>query len=431
VDDKSVQVLLVEDNVDHTELIRRSFADYKAMHFKLKVVDTLSAARSLLAESSPDLMLVDYRLPDGEGVELLPGSPEDCKFPTIVFTGHGDQSVAVQALKAGAIDYVVKSAGTMVDIAAICEGALREWMHIAERRRALSQLNLREAQIKSIFQAAPTGIFMVVKDKIVFANEHLSSMLGYPVGQLIGKNQRELFSTGGEFDHWSRTVKEQIGKVGTASFETRFKCMDGSLMDIWLGSAPVEAADPAAGITCTALDVTARKKTEEEMRFLASHDSLTKLPNRNLFMDRLSSALAIGRRNQSGVAVMFIDLDEFKDVNDEMGHEAGDEVLKQTAARIIDGLRESDSVARFGGDEFLALLPMTTSREAAAGVASKIIDSMQHAFKVNGGEASLSCSVGIAIFPEHGKQPEDLINAADAAMYAAKKAGKNSWKFAG
>jgi len=117
-------------------------------------------------------------------------------------------------------------------------------------------------------------------------------------------------------------------------------------------------------------------------------------------------------------------------VNDEMGHEAGDEVLKQTAARIMACLRESDSIARFGGDEFLVLLPMSTSRDAVAGVAAKIIDSIGHAFKVNGGEARLGCSVGIAMFPEHGKQPEELISEADAAMYAAKKAGKNRCQFA-
>ncbi len=431
MDDRSVRVLLVEDNVDHVELIRRAFADYQDIHFELTVADTLSAARALLAESSPDLMLVDYRLPDGEGVELLPGNPEGRRFPIIVFTGHGDQSVAVQALKSGAINYVVKSAATMTDMAGICERAISEWKHIAERRRALSQLSVREAQIKSIFQAAPTGIFMLVKQQIVFANEHLSRMLGYTVDQLNGKSERELFNSEQEFQRWVRLNTEQIGKVGTASVETRFKCMDGSIIDVWLGAAPVDAADPAAGITCTALDITARKKAEEEMRFLASHDSLTRLPNRNLFMDRLSSALAISRRHQNGVAVMFIDLDDFKNVNDEMGHEAGDEVLKQTAARIIACLRESDSIARFGGDEFLVLLPMAMGREAVAGVAAKIIDVMRDAFKVNGSEVRLSCSVGIAMFPEHGKQLEELISEADAAMYAAKKGGKNSWQFAG
>ena len=430
MDDKPVRVLLVEDNVDHVELIRRALADCEGMQFELKVANSLSAARSLLAESAPDLMIMDYRLPDGEGVELLPGNPEGRRFPIIVFTGHGDQTVAVHAIKSGAINYVVKSAATMADIAGICVHAMNEWNHIAERRRVLSQLSAREAQIKSIFQAAPTGVFLLAKQQIVFANVHLGRMLGYPADQLAGKNERELFSSDVEYERWARMVAEQIGKVGAASVETRFKCKDGKIIDVWLGSAPVDAADPEAGISCTALDITARKKAEEGMRFLASHDTLTGLANRNLFMDRLASALAIGRRHQSGVAVMFVDLDDFKDVNDEMGHEAGDEVLKQTAARIMACLRESDSIARFGGDEFLVLLPMSTSRDAVAGVAAKIIDSIGHAFKVNGGEARLGCSVGIAMFPEHGKQPEELISEADAAMYAAKKAGKNRCQFA-
>jgi len=429
VDDKLVRVLLVEDNVDHAELIRRGLDDCKDSCFKLQLAASLSEARAMLAELPPDLMIVDYRLPDGEGVELLPGSFEKREFPIILMSGHGDQTLAVSALKSGAINYVVKSASTMADMPNICEHALQEWRYICERRQALRQLSVREALIKKMFQAAPTGIFMLVGQKLAFINEHLCAMLGYQLEELMEKDERILFCNDEEFDRCVRLIADQIAKTGMGSVESRFMTKNGSIMDVWLGAAPVDIANHAAGITFTALDITARKKAEADMRFMASHDNLTGLANRNLFMDRVSTALAVARRQESEAATMFIDLDDFKDVNDSLGHEAGDIVLQQVAARIIACLRESDSVARFGGDEFLVLLPMTESREAVTGVSEKIIAAMGREFKVGGGRMSLGCSIGIAIFPEHGKRAEELISHADAAMYEAKQSGKNSFRF--
>jgi len=254
-------------------------------------------------------------------------------------------------------------------------------------------------------------------------------MLGYRVDELIGRDERVLFCNDQEFKRCVRLVEDQLGKTGIGSIETRFSTKGGGIIDVWLGAAPVDVADRTAGLTFTALDITARKKAEAEMRFMASHDGLTGLANRNLFMDRLSSALTMARRNKSGVAVMFIDLDDFKDINDSMGHEAGDIVLQQVAARIMACLRESDSTARFGGDEFLVLLPMTTSREAASSVADKIIALMGDAFDLDAHEARLSCSIGIAMAPEHGNRAQDLINLADAAMYEGKQSGKNGYRF--
>jgi len=427
-----IHVLLVEDEEDHAELIRRGMAvrDPDAPEFRLQVAATLAEARAMLAKYTPDLMIVDYRLPDGEGVELLPGSFEKREFPIILMTGHGDQALAVNALKSGAMDYIVKTEATMTDMQKTCEHAMHEWQYIKERRKALQQLSTREAMIKRMFQAAPTGIYMVVKHKISFVNEHLSAMLGYGADELVGEKEGVLFCNDQEFERSSRLIADQIGKSGLGSVETRFAGKHGENMDIWLGAAPVDEENPAAGITFTALDITERKKAEADMRFMASHDSLTGLANRNLFMDRMSSALAMARRHKSGVAAMFLDLDDFKEINDSMGHDVGDIVLQQVAARIMACLRESDSTARFGGDEFLVLLPMTVGREAAAGVAAKVIAEMSQPFEINDHVAKLGCSIGIAMFPEHGKSPEELINRADAAMYEAKQSGKNAWLFA-
>lgn len=432
MNNEAIDVLLVDDEEDHAELIRRGLAHHAsdATEFRLQVAASLAEARAMLARHTPDLMIVDYRLPDGEGIELLPGSFEKREFPIILMTGHGDQTLAVNALKSGAMDYVVKTEATMADMHKTCEHAMHEWRYIKERRKALQQLSNREVLIKRMFQAAPTGIYMVVNQKISFVNEHLSAMLGYEADELVGNKESVLFCNDQEFKRSSRLVADQIGKSGIGSVETRFTGKHGNIMDIWLGAAPVDAGNLAAGITFTALDITERKKAEADMRFMASHDSLTGLANRNLFVDRMTSALAMARRHKSGVATMFLDLDDFKEINDSMGHDVGDIVLQQVATRIMDCLRESDSTSRFGGDEFLVLLPMTAGREAVAGVAAKIIAAMSRPFEINDHVAKLGCSIGIAMFPEHGKSPEELINKADAAMYEAKQSGKNAWLFA-
>lgn len=426
---RQTHILLVDDEEDHIELVRGGLQGFAGGEFELQQASTLGQARDMLAASAPDLMIVDYRLPDGEGLELLPGNFEKREFPIIVMTGRGDQKLAVNALKSGAIDYVVKTEATMADMANICEHAMREWSYISERREALRGFDARDTLIKRIFQAAPTGIFMLVDQRIAFVNEHLCSMLGYTADELIGKGESMLFCDDQEFKRSGRVIYNQIGKEGVGSIETRFRKKDGKVVDVWLGAAPVDAADPVAGTTFTTLDITARKKAEANMRFLATHDCLTGLANRNLFLDRLSAAIAVAKRHQNGLAVMFIDLDNFKGINDSMGHEVGDVVLQQVATRISQCLRASDSTARFGGDEFLVLLPMTQGEKAAGEVAEKVSAGIKRGFRVADETVSIGCSIGIALFPEHADHPETLINLADAAMYKAKQAGNSAYHF--
>ena len=147
-------------------------------------------------------------------------------------------------------------------------------------------------------------------------------------------------------------------------------------------------------------------------------------------MDRLSISLAVARRRKTITAVMFIDLDRFKRVNDLMGHDAGDTVLKQVAVRILDCVRESDTVGRLGGDEFVALFNDISGREDIVHIAERILLSLNRTFYTGGREAHIGCSIGIALFPEHGKMPEDLLKKADEAMYRIKTGEKNAWAFA-
>ncbi len=165
----------------------------------------------------------------------------------------------------------------------------------------------------------------------------------------------------------------------------------------------------------------------EQLAYRVYHDGLTGLPNRALFIDRLEQAIARSRRSGKRTAVCLLDLDRFKSINDTLGHHAGDELLQQVALRVSQSLRGGDTLARTGGDEFVAVIPDLADTSAAAVVAAKIIGAFAAPFQIGGAPVSVTCSVGVSLFPEDGASVELLQRAADAAMYAAKGAGRNRY----
>ncbi len=175
--------------------------------------------------------------------------------------------------------------------------------------------------------------------------------------------------------------------------------------------------------------LTAERTLLARTKHMATHDCLTGLPNRELLMDRLSTALASARRSGAKVAVMFVDLDGFKSVNDTLGHVAGDLLLKEVAKNLTDCVRETDTVSRFSCDEFVIMLCEVESRTAIKMVAKKVIESFSNSIPINGERITMSVSIGISIFPDHGITPESLFNLADKAMYAVKQNGKNNFGF--
>ncbi|MEO5349873.1 MAG: diguanylate cyclase [Magnetococcus sp. YQC-3] len=172
-----------------------------------------------------------------------------------------------------------------------------------------------------------------------------------------------------------------------------------------------------------------RRRAEAIIRYQATFDTLTDLPNRNLFMDRLERAIALARRNQEHLAVLFIDLDRFKEINDTLGHAAGDELLRQVARRLKECVRQSDTVARMGGDEFTMILSSLSLPMDPEMVAGKVLSSLSQPFALHGHLATISGSVGIALFPQDSDTLEILLKYADHAMYGAKKQGKNCFLF--
>ena len=175
--------------------------------------------------------------------------------------------------------------------------------------------------------------------------------------------------------------------------------------------------------------LTRLKQKNDQVTHLAHHDTLTELPNRVLFYDRLGRAISRARRNQELLAVLFLDLAGFKPINDTLGHDAGDELLRLAAKRIVACVRDSDTVARMGGDEFTVILCDLRTSDSIHSVTEKIIEALASPFLLHGKERSISASIGVALYPEHGDTPEQLVKIADAAMYLAKRGGKNRCHF--
>jgi diguanylate cyclase (GGDEF)-like protein/PAS domain S-box-containing protein len=215
------------------------------------------------------------------------------------------------------------------------------------------------------------------------------------------------------------------------SFETGFRVETGAPTPILLSSSPIEDAHgDLQGAVYVLHDITERKRAEDRVRHLAHHDLLTGLPNRALLADRLQLAIARARREGRELAVLLLDLDHFKSVNDTLGHTAGDEILKRASARIAELVRASDTVARFGGDEFVVLQAVQHVPSDVEALCQRLVEVLDQPLEAAEREVRLGVSVGIAIYPQDGAGLDPLLRAADRALYAAKQAGRSTWRYA-
>lgn len=250
---------------------------------------------------------------------------------------------------------------------------------------------------------------------------------GYTAEEAIGRNYQMLFPDSGEAEASEINARLLRGE-SIFDMESVKKRKDGSPVHVSLNIAPLIENGRVVRICSIARDISARKDAEREIRRMAHFDPLTGLPNRILLIDRLEQALAVSQRNHSRTGVMFMDLDHFKDVNDRLGHHVGDRLLQQVAGRVQDSIREVDTVSRVGGDEFIVVLPQLRQAEDAAGIARKMLALVAGEYIVAGQKLLVTSSLGISIFPDHGRDPGVLIRLADKAMYEAKQAGRNGYR---
>ena len=256
-------------------------------------------------------------------------------------------------------------------------------------------------------------------------NDVGAKRLEWPVEDLVGKNLREIVKPEN-----AALISEHVRKArtnGSCIFETTYVAQNGRCIVAEVNERPIEIEGKNV-ILSVARDITERKRAEQQLAYMATHDSLTNLPNRLLFNDRLALALAQAHRQQHKLAVMLLDVDRFKDINDTLGHSVGDQLLRVVSKRLKTLLRKSDTLARMGGDEFLFLLPDIARPEHAMEVARKILESFGEPFRVEDHELRTTASMGITIFPDDGDDADVLLKNADIAMYQAKQKGRNNFQ---
>jgi diguanylate cyclase (GGDEF)-like protein/PAS domain S-box-containing protein len=417
------------------------------------------------AESEqPDLILLDVMMPGENGFSLcrrLKAAAATRHIPVIFMTSLDDLQDKLQGFDAGGVDYVAKPlqiAEVVTRIRTHLElSALRRQLaaqntelllardeleervrlrtaaltaEIEERRRAELELQRSSEQIHDLYNHAPCGYHSLDKDGFcVRVNDTQVNWLGFSRDELLGKRFSDLLTpkSARAFAKAFPLIKER-GWV--RDIELQLVRRDGSSMPVLLSATAVSDAVGQFVMTRTTLyDLSERKQAEELIRHMAHHDPLTGLSNRTLFQQRLGQLLGHARRNNESVATMFLDLDQFNQINDSFGHAVGDMVLREISRRLIRCLREEDALARWGGDEFVVALATPDVHQASRQVAEAMLKELCEPVFAEKHELHLSGSIGISLYPTDGEDVQTLLRAADTAMYHAKEKGRGTLEF--
>ncbi|MCW2278049.1 two-component system response regulator [Heliophilum fasciatum] len=310
--------------------------------------------------------------------------------------------------------------------AGVISGTVAIFHDISLRKQAEHRLRM----IAKVFEHTAEGIMVTdSKGRIQSVNRGFCNTTGYTEDEVVGQTPRILQS--GRYDReFYREFWDTLINSGYWEGEIWNRRKDGAAYAVWLTiSAIKDDYDRTIQYAAVFHDITEQKQAHERIQYQAYHDALTDLPNRSLFLDRLHQAVALALRNKRKLAVFFLDLDRFKQINDIYGHMIGDELLQGVARRLRSCLRESDTVARLGGDEFTVILPDISESDDAAVVAKKVLEALCVPWQLSGHIIQTTASIGIAMYPQDGKTVAELINHADTAMYRAKQSGRNKYQF--
>ena len=433
----SATIILVDDSATnralYTKLARNLQSAVRTISFPgpLEALDWLN-------DNTVDLIVTDFKMPGIDGAEfirrvrLLPQADDE---PIIVVTAYQDRSFRVTALEAGATDFLL-SPVDHVEFAARARNLLklREHQRAVKERLKCTEMahralirDSRESLVQVIDQV-PALISAVDRSgSFVFVNEALRRF-----AQSSGEAASNAPSTLGRLEDESALALTRLvfeTGVPMAAREEVIARPDGEKHTFLTTRTPLrDSENRVVSVLTTSLDISDRKRAEERLNHLAKHDSLTDLPNRTLLQTVLQQLLARGRRGDGRFALLFIDLDRFKAINDGLGHPIGDELLVAVARRLRQALRDVDTIARLGGDEFAVVQREIGSEADAAMLADRIICCLSVPFLCRGHELTIGASVGIALCPRDGTDAETLLRNADLAMYRAKATGRNTWR---
>jgi diguanylate cyclase (GGDEF)-like protein/PAS domain S-box-containing protein len=426
-----MKILIVEDERSHAEAISRAF-DAAIRDVEVRFCSTLAEYRSIIAADPPDIVLIDLNLPDGSALEALTCPAEDGDFPVLIMTAHGNEEMAVAAMKAGALDYIVKSAQTFVSMPQAVERVMREWRLLKKQRQAELSLYESENRFRRILQEIPSIAFQGygVDGTVHYWNLASELFYGYGAQEAIGRNLLEL-TVPEEMREEVKNTMLRMAESGRAepAAEQHLLRKDGSPITVFSSHAVVRKREGGTELYRLDIDITERKLNEDQLEYLASHDELTGLANRALFHDRLEQSLHYAHRSGRTVAVLLLDLDRFKIINDSLGHSFGDKLLTAVAQRLNRVVRDTDTIARLGGDEFVLLLAEVAESGDVGLLAARILRDLAEPYLIEGREVALGASLGISLYPRDSNDGATLIRNADIAMYRAKQEGGGTFSF--
>lgn len=466
---KPLRVLIVDDSMDDVELMLRELR-HGGYEPAFERVETASAMKMMLEKQKWDIVLADHYMPFFSAIGALTQLKlSGLDIPFIIVSGSIGEDIAVSSMKAGAHDYIMKD-----NLTRLVPAIERELIEVEERRKckwAEELLRKSEASLANAQRIAHLGNWEwdIVKNELHWSDE-VYRIFGFaphsfcPTFEMflnaVHNDDREFVEKffhdilherkPYHIDHRIVLPDDAVHVVyeqAEVMFDNTGRAiqMNGIVQDITerkrleeelrLLNESLErhVAERTAALVKVneelRIEIEERKRAEEKIKHMAFHDSLTSLPNRVLFNDRLTLSLAHAYRTTETLAVMFLDLDRFKSINDTLGHSVGDMLLHEIANRLKRCIREEDTVARFAGDEFILLLLGINEAEDVSSIARKILDAIQQPLMIRGHELYMTTSIGIAIYPNDGKDAETLLKNADTAMYHAKEQGRNNYQF--
>jgi diguanylate cyclase (GGDEF)-like protein/PAS domain S-box-containing protein len=423
-------VLLVEDNPGDARLLREIFNEDRSLGAEFIHVECMGAAEKYLARHAVDIILLDLGLPDARGLEAVRRARAAAPgVALMVLTGLDDESLAAHSIQEGAQDYLVK------DSYGSPRGLLRTLRHAVERKAMEEALFAEKERAQVTLDSIGDAVICTdVSGNITFLNIVAERLTGWTRRRAAGRPLTEVFRVmdAASYETTSKPTSARVVRPQTEHLPSKriLARGDSSVIPIEDCVAPIHDREGrASGTVIVFRDVSVARAMAKQITHTAEHDFLTGLPNRMLLNDRIGHAIALASRHGSKVAVLFLDLDGFKYINDSLGHPVGDKILQSIAKRLVGCARGSDTVSRQGGDEFVVLLSELQNVEDAAVLARRILKAVAEAHSVDHHDLHVTTSIGLSVFPDDGPDAETLIKNADTAMYQAKENGRQSYQF--
>jgi diguanylate cyclase (GGDEF)-like protein/PAS domain S-box-containing protein len=422
-------VLLIDDSPSHARAFERALLDTTNGPSNFEWVTTLSAGIKRLANNGAWAVFLNLSLPDGEGLTSLDKLLTVASgLPVTVLGGMDDEELCKAAMLRGAQDYILEGHLDSYSFA-------RAIRNIVERDIARHELFAEKERAQVTLNSIGDAVLSTdISGHITYLNVVAERMTGWPLKEATGRPLHEVFQIVDGSTHKPSPNPMELAIQEDKTVGLTANCIlirrDGYKCAIEDSAAPIHDRDgQVTGAVIVFHDVSMARSVMLEMSHMAQHDVLTDLPNRLMLKDRLAQAISLARRNQHQLAVLFLDLDGFKHINDSLGHSVGDKLLQAVATRLSNCVRKSDTVSRQGGDEFVILLPEVTHAVDAAISAAKIIAELKKAFCIGEQNLCVTASIGISTYPDNGSDPETLIKNADTAMYDAKQRGHDNYQF--